>query len=192
MLAHYHGQVLNASELGRSLGVSHTTIRSYLDLLCKTFVVRQLSPWRENVGKRVVKSPKVYIGDSGLLHSLLDIETPHALAGHPKLGASWEGFLLSQLVCQLGARDGQCYFWAVHAGGELDLMVVSGRRRLGFEFKRTDAPRITGSMRIALELLQLESLTVVHAGQHSFPLAEEVRAVAAADLLREIRPLSGW
>jgi predicted AAA+ superfamily ATPase len=189
MLAHYHGQVLNASEIGRSFGVSHTTVRKYLDLLTSTFMVRQLQPWRQNVGKRLVKAPKVYLADSGILHQLLNLSTPGDVEGHPKLGASWEGFMLGEVVRRLRAWEEECFFWGTQSGAELDLLIVHGKRRLGFEFKRTDAPRLTPSMRSALETLDLSSLTVVHAGKDSFPLRDSVRAVAAAQLLSELKPL---
>lgn len=189
MLAHYHGQVLNASEIGRSFGVSHTTVRSYLDLLTNTFMVRQLRPWLQNVGKRIVKSPKVYITDSGILHQLLGLPSPTDVERHPKLGASWEGFMLGELIRRLRAWDEECFFWATQAGAELDLLVVHGNRRLGFEFKRSDSPRVTTSMRSAIETLDLSSLTVVHAGRESFPLRRDVRAVAATRLLEDIKPL---
>ena len=189
MLAHWHGQVWNASEFGRALGTSDATARRYLDLLAATFVVRILRPWFENLAKRQVKSPKVYIADSGLAHALLGLETVEDLRGHPKVGATWEGFLLSQVIRRLGARHDECYFWGTHQGAELDLLVVRGRRRLGFEFKRTEAPAFTPSMRIALTDLKLAELTVVHAGQESWTIAEGVRAVAARHLLKEIEPL---
>lgn len=189
MLAHYHGQVLNASEIGRSFGVSHTTVRKYLDLLTNTFMLRQLQPWRENIGKRLVKSPKVYLSDSGILHHLLDLPTPRDLEGHPKLGASWEGFMLGEVIRHLRAWDEECYFWATQSGAELDLLVVHGNRRLGFEFKRTDAPRITPSMRSAAESLGLSSLTVVHAGRDSFRLRKDIGAIAAARMLDDVEPL---
>ena len=189
MLAHYHGQVLNASEIGRSFGVSHTTVRKYLDLLANTFMVRQLQPWRENIGRRLVKSPKVYLTDSGILHHLLDLPTPRDVEGHPKLGASWEGFLLEEVVRHLGVENEECFFWGTQAGAELDLLVVRGNRRLGFEFKRTDAPRVTPSMRSAAEALRLSSLTVVHAGRNSFPLRDGVKAVSAARILIDIARL---
>jgi len=182
MLAHYHGQLWNGSELGRSFGVSHTTVRSYLDLLTGAYVVEQLPPWAENLGKRVVKSPKLYIADSGLAHSLLGIATPHELQRHPKLGASWEGFIIAQIRRHLAARREECFFWATHAGAELDLLVVRGAQRLGFEVKRTDTPAITASMRSALESLRLERIDVVHAGTRTYPLAPQIRALAARDL----------
>lgn len=189
MLAHYHGQLWNGSELGRSFGVSHTTVRSYLDLLHGAFVIDTLQPWAENLGKRVVKSPKIFIADSGLLHTLLGLETFHALVRHPKLGASWEGFIVAELRRRLGARREECFFWATHAGAELDLLVVRGTSRHGFEIKRTDAPSITPSMRSAMASLRLDHLDVIHAGPRTFALSPEIRAVAAADLLTLVRPL---
>jgi hypothetical protein len=189
MLAHYHAQVWNASEFARSFGVSHTTIRKYLDILANAFVVVQLQPWAENIGKRVVKSPKIYIADTGILHALLGIGTPEQLERHPKLGASWEGFALAQTIRALRARKNECFFWATHAQAELDLLVVSGKRRVGFEFKRTDSPRLTPSIKSAFETLRLQRLDVVHAGEKSFLLAPKVRAVAASRLFDEITPL---
>ncbi len=190
MLAHYHGQVWNGSELARAFGVSHTSVRRYVDLMTDTFMVRQLRPWMGNFGRRVVKSPKVYLSDSGLLHSLLGLSRPEDLAGHPKVGASFEGFALEQVVRRLGARPEECFFWALHSGAELDLLVSRGSRRLGFEFKRTDKPTVTKSMRVAMETLGLERLDVVHAGEHSYPLGEAIRAVPAGRLLEQVRPLS--
>ncbi len=189
MLAHYHGQVWNASEFGKSFGISHPTVRRYLDILTNAYVITQLRPWAENVGKRIVKSPKVFVTDSGILHALLGIKSPTELERQPKLGASWEGFMMGQVVRVLRARREECYFWATHAGAELDLLVVRGRQRLGFEFKRTDAPRPTASMRSALETLGLRRLVVVHAGQSTFPLTSQIRAVAAVELVNEIKPL---
>ncbi len=189
MLAHYHGQVWNASEFGRSFGVADTTVWNYLDLLTAALVVRQLPPWHENISKRQVKAPKVYIADSGLLHALLGIGTEMELDAHPKVGASWEGFALEEVIRRLGARREECFFWATHAGAELDLLVVRGRHRLGFEAKRTVAPRLTPSMRTALTDLKLQRLDVLHAGDHTFPLAPRVRAVALARLLDDLAPL---
>lgn len=189
MLAHYHGQVWNASEFARSFGVSHTTVQKYLDLLTGLFVVRQLRPWWENVGKRAVKAAKIYLTDSGLLHTLLDLDVPASLERHPRVGASWEGFILEQVILRLRARSGEVYFWATHAGAELDLLVTRGSTRIGFEIKRTDTPRMTRSMKSAQDTLRLKRLYVIHAGSASFDLERNVRAVAAADLLEEIRPL---
>jgi predicted AAA+ superfamily ATPase len=182
MLAHVHGQILNWSELGRSMAVSDATIRHYVDVLASTFMVRMLPPWHENLSKRQVKAPKIYIRDSGILHALLDIETMRALEQHPKIGASWEGFCVESLIAQLGARPEQCYFWATHTGAELDLLVVAKGRRRGFEIKRTVSPRVTPSMQVALHDLKLDSLDVIHAGQDTFPLARKVRAVSLARL----------
>lgn len=187
MLAHVHGQMLSWSELGRSMGVADTTVRGYLDVLEATLVVRTLKPWHENLSKRQVKTPKVYVRDSGLLHTLLDVETEAALDIHPKVGASWEGFVLQELIARVGARPEQCYFWATHAGAELDLLVVQGRARRGFEIKLTAAPGITPSMRSALADLHLDSLDVIHAGVDTYPLGDRVRAVAATRLLTDIR-----
>jgi hypothetical protein len=143
----------------------------------------------ENLGKRVVKSPKVYISDSGILHALLGLGAPGDALRHPKLGASWEGFMLDQVIRVLRAPAESCFFWATHAGAELDLLIVRGRRRLGFEFKRTDAPRLTASMRSALESLKLDRLDVVHAGTRTFRLTSRVRAVAASHITRELKPM---
>lgn len=188
MLAHYHGQIWNASEFGRSFGVADNTVRTYLDLLTSAFVVRQLHPWHENLKKRQVKSPKVYLTDSGLLHTLLGLDDLTALNAHPKSGASWEGFVLSQIIARLEVRPEECHFWATHGGAELDLLVVRGRKRWGFEIKRTSTPGITPSMRTGMSDLKLQRLFVVHAGPSSFDLAENLRAIAISDLLEEIQP----
>jgi len=189
MVAHYHGQIWNASEIAGSMGISDTTARRYLDLLASTFMVRLLLPWAENLGKRQVKSPKIYFADSGILHTLLGLRTMGDLENNPKLGASWEGFLLSELAARLNASKEECYFWATHQGAELDLLVVRGNQRLGFEFKRTSSPTITKSMHIAMQDLKLDQLTVIHAGEHSFPLSSGIQAVSAHNLLTEIHPL---
>ncbi|MFN8095665.1 MAG: ATP-binding protein [Vicinamibacteria bacterium] len=189
MLAHAHGNVWNGSEFARAFGVAHTTVARYLDLLSGAFVVRQLPPWSENLAKRQVKSPKVYIADSGLLHALLDVRTRDALVRHPKVGASWEGFGIQAVIDRLGARREECHFWGTYAGAELDLLVVRGSLRLGFEFKRTAAPSVTPSMRIAGEALRLKRLDVVHAGERSAELSRGIRAVALARLLDDLEPL---
>ena len=189
MLAHYHAQTWNGAELARAFGVSDMTVRRYLDLLAATFVVRVLPPWHENLRKRQVKSPKVYVADSGQLHALLGIRTPDDLERHPKVGASWEGFALGQVVDQLQAGWRECYFWRTQAGAELDLLVVRGRTRRGYEFKRTTAPSVTPSMRRALADLHLSSLDVVHAGTETFPLARGIRAVALSRLHQDVEPL---
>jgi uncharacterized protein len=189
MLAHYHGQVWNASEFARSFGVADTTVRTYLDTLSAGLVVQQLLPWHANLSKRQVKAPKIYISDSGLLHCLLNVRTSDDLLAHPKMGASWEGFVLQQVVRQLRLDGNECFFWATHAGAELDLLVVRGRLRLGFEIKRTSSPRLTPSMRNALSDLHLERLDVIHAGEETFPLGDRVRAVALPRLLEDLKPL---
>ncbi len=189
MLAHYHGQTWNASEFARSFGVADTTVRNYLDLMTSALVIRQLPPWHENISKRQVKAPKVYIADSGLFHSLLNLPNLHDLEGHPKMGASWEGFVIQQIVRQIGARSDECYFWATHTGAELDLFVIRGRQRLGFEIKRTSAPRITPSMRNALADLKLQHLDVIHAGDVTFQMDARIRAVALSRLIDDLQPL---
>jgi len=190
MLAHYHGQVWNASEFSRSFGVSDMTVRRYLDLLAATFVVRILQPWHENLAKRQVKSPKVYLADSGLLHALLNIRTREDLERHPKVGASFEGFAIAAIADRLRVRWNECFFWATHAGAELDLLVVRGRTRIGFEIKRTVAPVVTPSMRTALTDLRLSRIDVIHAGDRTYALAPRIRAVAIARLLDDLPPLA--
>ena len=189
MLAHYHGQVLNSAELARAFGVSDATVRRYLDVLVGTFLVRRLPPFFENLSKRQVKAPKVYLADSGLLHALLGLRDRHDLDRHPKVGASWEGFVLAQIVHHLGARPEECFFWATHGGAELDLLVVRGRRRLGFEIKRADAPQLTPSMRSALTDLKLERLDVIHAGAQAYPLGGRTRAVPLRRLRQDVPAL---
>lgn len=189
MLAHYHGQIWNSSEFGRSFGVADTTVRHYLDLMTSALVTRQLQPWHENISKRQVKAPKIYITDSGVLHTLLNLRSMMDLEGHPKVGASWEGFLLQQVIRRLQAFPEECYFWATHGGAELDLFVLRGRRRYGFEIKRTTSPRVTPSMRSALSDLKLNRLDVIHAGENTFPLGEKIRAVSWQRLLVDIQPL---
>ncbi len=185
MLAHYHGQVFNASEIGRSLVVAHVTTRHYLDILTSALVVRQLQPWFENISKRQIKAPKIYFSDSGLLHSLLSIGTAIELEGHPKVGASWEGFVIEQLILLLGLDYSDCYFWGTYSGAELDLFFIRGQSRIGIEIKRTTAPRFTASMHGAMETLGLTHLYIIHAGDHSFALADRVRAVSFSQLLDE-------
>lgn len=186
MLAHVHGGVLSWSELGRSLGVSDMTVRHYADLLTQTFMVRLLQPWHENISKRQVKSPKVYLRDTGLLHALLDIRDAPSLRGHPKAGASFEGFCLEQVTRHLRAEDTECFFWATHQGAELDLLVVRSGRRMGFEFKLNSAPGMTPSLRIALEDLRLAHIDVIHPGPETYAIAPRVRALSLAHLGREL------
>jgi len=184
MIAHYHGGVWNASEFGRSLGESATTARRHLDILSGAFVVRLLPPWFENQGKRLVRHPKVYVRDSGLLHGLLGIKTTDDLSGHPKCGASWEGFCIEQILAV--SDDAQAYFWATHAGAELDLLLVRGRRRLGIEFKYTETPRTSKSMQAAIADLHLDELIVVYPGQFSFPLGNHIHARPLAETLQRV------
>jgi predicted AAA+ superfamily ATPase len=189
MLAHVHGQVWNAAEPARALGVAEKTARRHLDALVSTFVVRRLAPWFANLKKREVKAPKIYVADTGLLHALLSLQDRDDLLAHPKAGASWEGFVIGQLCERLGAASDEAYFWGVHTGAELDLLVARGRARRGFEIKLTDAPRVTPSMRSALDVLALDSLDVVHAGPDTFPLAPRIRAVSARRLWADVEPL---
>jgi len=186
MLAHSHGQVWNSSSIARSFGLADMTIRRYLDILSSTFVARQLQPWHANVRKRQVRSPKVYLTDSGLLHGLLNLRGFDDVQGHPQSGASWEGFAADVVSERLGARPDECFFWATHAGAEIDLVVIRGKRRLGFEFKRTVAPSTTRSMHVALADLDLERIDVVHAGDRTFPLAERIRALSLSRVLEDL------
>lgn len=186
MLSHYHGQTWNASEIGRSLQIAHTTVKRYLDLLTGALLVRQLPPWFENVGKRLVKAPKVYLRDSGLLHALLGLERMEQLEGHPKLGASWEGFALETL---LSWRDSpQPYFWGTHGGAEVDLVWPDAPGRIGVEIKYTSAPAVTKSMRMAMADLRLAHLYVAFPGRGRFPLAEGITAAGLADLRELVAP----
>ena len=183
MLAHYHGQTWNGAELARAFGVSEKTVRHYLDILSATFMVRVLPPWHENLGKRSVKAPKIYLADSGMLHTLLGLENEAVLMSHPKVGASWEGFAMAQVIAALGATPEQCHYWKLHTGAELDLLIQRNGERRGFEFKLTDSPRSSASMHSAMQSLRLTSLHVVHAGAHSYPMAEGIHALALADVL---------
>jgi len=184
MLAHYHAQVWNGAELARAFGVSATTVRRYLDLLTSALVLRQIAPWFENLGKRQVRSPRIYIADSGMLHALLGIETLNDLRGHPKVGASWEGFVLAELISRFELQRSEMFFWATHSGAELDLLVIRRGKRIGFEIKRTVAPAVTRSMRIAIEDLKLDRLHLIHAGEDSFPLAPKIQATDVGALGR--------
>ena len=181
MLAHFHGQVWNAAEPARSLGVNESTVRRYLDWLTQAYLVRQLQPWFINTGKRQVKAPKLYFRDTGLLHELLGIADAAALERHPRLGASWEGFALDQVLRI--ARPDEAYFWATHAGAELDLLLFKDGERVGVEFKRSDAPTLTRSMQVALQDLDLKALYVVYPGTRRYALADRVEAVPLSALL---------
>jgi len=187
MLVHYHGQTFNASEIGTSLGVSDTTANRYLDILAGTFMVRRLQPWFENIGKRQVRRPKIYFRDSGILHTLLGAKTHDDLRVHPKLGASWEGFALEEIIRLHDADEEDVYFWGVHQQAELDLLIVRGQERLGFEFKYGSAPRLTRSLTQARELLSLDRITVICPGDTSYPLADGIRVHGLEALVREMR-----
>lgn len=180
MVAHYHGQIWSGAEFARSLGASEPTARRYLDILTGAFMVRQLQPWFENLAKRQVKSPKVYVRDSGLLHALLSVGTLRELEGHAKYGASWEGFALEQVLSLADTR--QCYFWGTHTGAELDLLVIKHAKRFGFEFKCSDAPAMTKSMRVALEDLKLDRLFAVYPGDRRYRLDEKAEALPLREL----------
>lgn len=180
MVAHYHGQTWNAAEAARSLGVATSTSQRYLDLLTDALVIRQLRPWHANLKKRQVRSPKVYVRDSGLLHKLLGIDDQHALLHHPKLGASWEGFVIEQVLASVAHDDAS--FWATHQGAEIDLLLRRGDRLYGVECKRTDAPTVTRSIRTALDDLSLERVAVLYPGKRRYPLSDQVEAVPLAAL----------
>ena len=187
MLAHYHGQSWNASEIARSISVSDKTARTYLDILTGTFMIRQLQPWYENISKRQVKAPKIYFGDSGLLHSLLELPDRHSLLGHPKVGASWEGFVLVQVLQAL--RPIQAYYWATYNRAELDLFLPYRGRRYGIVIKLSEAPRITASMRIALDDLQLDHLWVIYPGGQSYPVHEKITVVPLQNMVEIVARL---
>lgn len=180
MLAHYHGQTWNGAEAARSFGVSEMTVRRYLEILEGIFMIRLLQPWHANIQKRQVKSPKVYFRDSGLLHSLLGIRSAVDLHTHPRLGASWEGYAIEETIKALKPED--AYFWGTHGGAELDLLLLKDGKRIGVECKRMDAPRLSASMRAALDDLQLDRLVVLYPGERAYPLADRVQVAPLASL----------
>ena len=182
MVAHYHGQIWHGAELARARAVSESTVRRYLDLMTGVFMVRQLPPWFENLGKRQVKAPKVYVRDTGLLHALLGIASQRDLEHHPKVGASWEGYAVEEIL--KAQRPDEAYFWATHNGAEIDLVLFQRGRRIGIECKRADAPTLTPSMRIALADLKLDKLYVVYPGEQRYALAKNVEAVPLAELVK--------
>ena len=184
MIAHYHGQVWNAAEPARSMGLSEPTVRRYLDILQDVFMIRVLQPWYANIQKRQVKAPKIYFRDSGLFHYLLGIHSDRDLLTHPKSGASWEGYVLEEVIKAISPDES--YFWATHGGAEIDLLLLKDGRRLGVECKRVDAPRLTPSMQIALEDLQLDHIAVLYPGDRSYPLGEKVTAVPVSTLGQKI------
>ena len=175
MLAHYHGQTWNASEIAGAMGVSATTTRRYVDLLTHTFMIRQLQPWHENLGKRQVKAPKIYFRDSGLFHTLTHIKSESDLLTHPKIGASWEGYAIEETLRHY--QPDQEYFWATHNGAELDLLLFKDGKRIGIECKRRDAPKLTASMKIAMDDLKLDELLVIYPGRKAYPLGESIRVL---------------
>ena len=188
MLAHLHGNILNASDLARSLDLSAPTVRRYLDILTGTFMIRTLQPWHANIRKRQVKAPKLYFRDTGILHALLNLPDASALRGHPRVGASWEGFALEQVAQLHNADASECYFWATHTQAELDLLIVRGTEKLAFEFKYSSAPKATRSMRSAIEALGLDQITIVCPAESVYPLAEKIRVAGLGHLVREMRP----
>ena len=185
MLAHYHGNRWNSAEPGRALGATGSTVNAWLDMLVDALIVRKLPPWYENLKKRQVKAPKIYIEDAGLLHALLGVESREVLLGHPKSGASWEGFAMQEIVRLTGAAWEQCYHWGTHQGAELDLLILHKGQRIGFEFKHTSAPAMTRSMHSALNDLRLDRLFVVFPGNARFPLRERVEATGLSLALAE-------
>lgn len=174
MLAHYHGQTFNASEIGKSLGITDTTVRHYLDILTGTLMVRQLSPWLANIKKRQMKTPKIYFRDSGIYHTLSDIIDHESLLRYPRLGSSWEGFALEEVIRKYQAEPEECFFWGIHSQAELDLLMIKNGKRMGFEFKYSDAPRLSKSMKIAMETLALDSLKVIYPGDRDYQLEENM------------------
>lgn len=185
MVAHYHGQTWNGNELARSLGVTNKTVTRYLDILEGTFMAFRLQPWSVNLKKREIKAPKVYLNDTGLLHSLLSIGPEEELLSHPKCGASWEGFMIGQIAQELQVSRNEMFFWGLHAGAELDLLIAKNKKRLGFEIKLTNSPAITPSMRSALETLKLHHLYVIcHGDGKPWPLAEKITAVPAMNITK--------
>lgn len=186
MLSHYHAQIWNGSELGRAFGVSHHSVRRYLEALEGTYMIRALQPWQASIKKRQVKSPEVYFRDTGILHRYLNVATLHELERHPKIGASWEGFMIESVIDALDLEGRECYSWATHAGAEIDLVVQRGSELRRIEVKRSAAPSLTKSMQTALEELGLSRIDVIHAGEHSFPLARRIHAVPATRIYEDL------
>jgi predicted AAA+ superfamily ATPase len=181
MLAHYHGQIWNGAEIGRALGISEMTVRRYLDTLEGVFMLRVLQPWFANVKKRQVKSPKLYFRDSGLLHYLLGIRTEKDLYDHPKIGASWEGYAIEEIIKAISPDE--TFYWATQSGAELDLLMIKDGRRIGIECKRVDAPRLTPSMRTSFDSLELSRLLVIYPGTLAYPLEEKIDAMPLSRLI---------
>lgn len=186
MLVHCHGSFLNASDFSRSLGISDKTVRFYLDTLSGMYMVRLLAPWFENIAKRQVRSPKIYFRDSGIFHSFLGLETYDEMLAHPKLGASWEGFALEEVIRASGCSEEEAFFWSSHGKAELGLLLVRGFHKRGFEIKYTSRPTLTRSMRLAMDDLGLETLDIVFPGDETFPLADGVTAVGLVRLVEQL------
>lgn len=184
MICHYHGGIFNASELGNSLGISYHTAKSYLDILEGTFMIRVLRPWYENLKKRQVKTPKIYFRDSGIYHTLLGLNNYESIITSPKIGASWEGFALEQVIRYYNAEPEECYFWSSHNIAEIDLLIFKNGKRIGFEFKYTDSPKITSSMKISLEDLELDQIKVIFPGNISFRMSDKIEAVGFQTLVK--------
>lgn len=184
MLAHYHGQIFNSSEIGRSLGISDHSAQRYLDLLSGTFMIRQLRPWHYNTKKRLIKRPKIYFRDTGILHALLSLEAKKDVLSHPKLGASWEGLALEEIIGCLQLREGEAFFWGVHTGAELDLVFEKKGKLYGMEVKYAQAPSLTPSMRFALKELRLSHLWVIYPGEEEYPLSKSITAIPLTNLSR--------
>jgi uncharacterized protein len=182
MISHYHAQTWNASEIGGSLGINYKTAQHYLDILTGSFMIRALPAWAENLGKRVRKAPKIYLRDSGVFHALQNVHLMRELQAHPKLGASWEGLALEHVMHFLRVEPGEAFYWSTHAGAELDLVLVRSNQRWGFEFKYSDAPRSTKSMRMALEDLKLKRLFVIYPGEKDYSLDDEIQVLALPSL----------
>jgi len=183
MICHYHGGIFNASELGKSLGISYHTAKSYLEILEGTFMIRVLQPWYENLKKRQVKTPKIYFRDSGIYHTLLGLNNNDSLSHSPKIGASWEGFALEQIIRLYEAESEDCYFWSSHSTAEIDLLIFKNNKRIGFEFKYTDTPKITPSMKLSFEYLKLDEIKVIFPGKIKFKLSNEIEAVGLESIL---------
>lgn len=183
MLTHYHGNEINFSDIGKSLAISDTTVKRYIDILSGTFMVRTLKPWIENIKKREVKTPKLYFRDTGIFHALLGISSHQELLIHPKLGASWEGFALEEVIRFHQADSEECYFWGIHSQAELDLLIIKDGKKMGFEFKHSSGPKLTKSMQIAQEALNLSSLTIIYPGDKSYPLSETINCIGLTHYL---------
>lgn len=184
MLAHYHGQIFNSSELSRPLQISDVTVKKYLDILTGTFMIRQLQPWLENIKKRKIKKPKIYFRDSGIFHRLLLLPSDESIETHPKLGASWEGYALEEIIRYYGATPEQVYFWGIHAQCELDLLMFTQGKKLGFEIKYQDAPKLTNSMLQAIKFLALDRLIVVYPGSKSYRLDASIEVVPIQQIIK--------